>query len=151
MSALDDLYRGQNASWRTWQAQEREGRERGLSQGLVEQEQLQAEWGRRQADTERVQELLRDPAFARSLQAWLAPRPIREDGTFPPLPPSPLQQQPPTPPAPPAWKVAADQANAERDRGRRWRERVAKHPTWIDFRDGTVHERDPEQPPSWFE
>lgn len=58
MGELDRYYSGENASWRVWQAQEAEGRERGISQALVEQEQLKAEWERRQEDAARVRALV---------------------------------------------------------------------------------------------
>jgi len=80
------------------------GTRAGLSQALVEQEQLVAERTRRWADADRVNALLRDPAYVHALQAQTALRPMREDGTFAPLPvfQTPEPESPRDPNAPPS-------------------------------------------------
>jgi hypothetical protein len=149
MSALDDLHSGENASWRVSHAQRAEAEARGVSHLLIEQEQLEAEAAYRKAEQARVNALVSDPATLAALRRYWAPRPIAPDGSVAPRLPDPLAP-PPAPPAPPAWKVAADQANAERLRARRWRDYVAEHPHGLRF-DGTRVERDPRTPPEWFQ
>jgi hypothetical protein len=93
--ALTDATGAQRARAEMRQMQ-KEADERGVSVLRIEQEHLEAEHARRQADAARVQALLADPATLRALRAQSAPRTRLPDGTFPPIPPLP-QSAPETP------------------------------------------------------
>ena len=153
MSALEDYYRQQPSSNAAYHSElanmQQEAAERGVSMQQIERDRQETAADYRKAEAERVAALVSDPATLRALRAYWAPRPIAPDGSVAPRAPDPLAP-PPAPPAPPAWKVASDKANAERDLHKRWRAYVREHPTYTSIRDGLLHDRDPNTPPSWF-
>lgn len=71
MGELDRYYSGDNASWRVYEAQQAEARARGISQLVVEQEQLEAAWTRRQEDAARVTALVNQYGSWDRIQAAL--------------------------------------------------------------------------------
>jgi hypothetical protein len=72
---------------------QKEAEERGISVLRVEQEYLEAEWERRQADAARVQAMINDPATLRRLRrVWAGEQ----------LPPEPEPAPPRDPNAPPS-------------------------------------------------